>query len=47
MKACIIQPYYSLDYSKLEECFDGMIKIIDSCDEWLAEQLLLLAEVLF
>lgn len=33
MKACIIQPYYSFDHAKLEECFDGMMKIIDSCDD--------------
>ena len=33
MKACIIQPYYSFDPSKLEECYEGMMKIIDSCDD--------------
>ena len=33
MKACIIQPYYSFEHAKLGECFDGMMKIIDSCDD--------------
>ena len=33
MKACIIQPYYSFDHTKIEECFEGMMKIIDRCDD--------------
>ncbi len=33
MKACIIQPYYSFDSEKLADCFNGMISLIDRCDE--------------
>ena len=33
MKVCIIQPYYSYDPNDLEKCFDGMIGLIDRCDE--------------
>lgn len=31
MKVCIIQPYYSMDYNKIEECFNELLKLLDSC----------------
>lgn len=33
MKACIIQPYYSFDETDLKQCFDGMISLLEQCDE--------------
>ena len=33
MKACIVQPYYSFDPNDLDSCFEGMLKLIDACDE--------------
>lgn len=33
MKACIIQPCYSFDEKDLKECFDGMISLLEQCDE--------------
>lgn len=31
MKACIIQPPYSMDYGKIEECFQEELRLLDSC----------------
>ncbi len=33
MKACIIQPPYSADYSRSDECFNRMLALMDACDE--------------
>ena len=33
MKFAIIQPYYSMDYDKVDECFTELLKHLDSCDE--------------
>ena len=33
MKVCIIQPPYSADYEKSDECYAKQIELIDSCDE--------------
>ena len=33
MKACIIQPAYSTDYSASEQYFEKQLKLIDACDE--------------
>ena len=33
MKVCLIQPYYSMDYSKIDECFNAELKLIDSCPQ--------------
>lgn len=33
MKACIIQPLYSTDFSLSEQYFNEQIKLIDACDE--------------
>ncbi|MBR2948364.1 MAG: hypothetical protein IKC46_00730 [Lachnospiraceae bacterium] len=32
MKACIIQPPYSADYEKSEECFELQLSLMDQCD---------------
>jgi len=32
MKVCIIQPPYSADYSKSDECFDCQINLLEQCD---------------
>ena len=33
MKACVIQPPYSSDYSQSEECFRRMLALMDQCDD--------------
>lgn len=33
MKVCVIQPYYSFDGSELENCYQGMVSLLDECDE--------------
>lgn len=33
MKACIIQPPYSADYSKSDECFNIELQLLEKCDE--------------
>lgn len=33
MKICVIQPAYSLDPAKLDDCFNGMIKLMDGFNE--------------
>jgi len=33
VKACIIQPYYSLDPKDTEKCFNDMVALIDKCDD--------------
>lgn len=33
MKACIIQPFYSTDYSRSEELFEKQLEMLDACDE--------------
>lgn len=35
MKICVIQPRYSFDERNLSKCFDGLIKLMDECDETL------------
>lgn len=32
MKACIIQPPYSMDWNKIEQCFAEELKLLDLCD---------------
>ena len=34
MKVCVIQPYYSFDEANTEKCYEEMIKLLDSCDEY-------------
>ena len=33
MKVCVIQPYYSFDDKDTESCYQGMLKLMDECDE--------------
>lgn len=33
MKICVIQPRYSFDEGDLEQCFDGLMDLLDRCDE--------------
>lgn len=33
MKACVIQPNYSFDANNLDSCFNGLIELLDRCDE--------------
>lgn len=33
MKACIIQPPYSMDLAYADECFNYKIDLLDKCDE--------------
>lgn len=33
LKACIIQPYYSMNYADLDKCYEGMMEIVDKCDD--------------
>lgn len=33
MKVCVIQPYYSFDEKDLAACYDGMMALVDQCDE--------------
>ena len=33
MRACIIQPYYSIDPKDTEKCFNDMAALIDKCDD--------------
>ncbi len=33
MKACVVQPYYSLDISDMQKCFDGLCNLIAKCDD--------------
>ena len=33
MKTCIIQPFYSTEYEKSEECFRAQLDLLDQCDE--------------
>ena len=32
MKVCVIQPPYSADYSKSEECFNTQLELLKKCD---------------
>ncbi len=32
MKVCLIQPPYSMDYSKINDCFEQELKLLDSCN---------------
>lgn len=33
MKACIIQPYYSMDYKDLNDCISKELSLMDLCDK--------------
>ena len=33
MKACIIQPYYSVDFADADRCFEEELALLDQCDE--------------
>lgn len=33
MKVCVAQPYYSFDEKDLKQCFDGLISLLEQCDE--------------
>ena len=33
MKVCVVQPYYSFDAKDTESCYQGMLKLMDECDE--------------
>jgi len=33
MKVCVIQPHYSFDEKDLKQCFEGIIALLDGCDE--------------
>ena len=33
MKACVIQPAYSTDYSKIDEYFEAEFALLAACDE--------------
>ena len=33
MKACLIQPHYSVNYADSQACFDAQIKLLEECDE--------------
>lgn len=33
MKACVIQPHYSLDFSKSDDCFNKNLEYLEQCDE--------------
>ncbi len=33
MKVCVIQPKYSFNESDLQSCFDGLISLLDKCDD--------------
>ncbi len=33
MKVCVLQPHYSFDEKDLKQCFEGLIALLDRCDE--------------
>ena len=33
MKICVIQPHYSFDPSDVDECFRGLLSLLDACDD--------------
>lgn len=33
MKACVIQPFYSADYSLCDQCFEPYIEMMQKCDD--------------
>ena len=33
MKVCVIQPHYSLDAQHLDACVEGLLSLLDQCDE--------------
>lgn len=33
MKVCVIQPYYSFDEKDADRCFEGLLSLLDKCDE--------------
>ena len=33
MKVCVIQPHYSFDEKDVDVCFEGLISLLDQCDE--------------
>lgn len=33
MKVCVLQPKYSFDERDVEKCFEGLISLLDTCDE--------------
>ncbi|MBR2353084.1 MAG: carbon-nitrogen hydrolase family protein, partial [Clostridia bacterium] len=33
MKICVIQPHYSFDEKDVGACFEGLLKLLDECDE--------------
>ncbi len=33
MKVCVIQPHYSFDPSEVDSCFNGLIELLDKCDD--------------
>lgn len=33
MKVCVLQPKYSFNESDLQSCFDGLLTLLDKCDE--------------
>jgi predicted amidohydrolase len=33
MIVCVIQPHYSFDENDLDSCFEGLLKLLDECDE--------------
>ncbi len=35
MKVCVIEPYYSMNFCDAEKCFEGMVSLLDKCDDTL------------
>ena len=33
MKVCVVQPHYSFDAQDLDVCFEGLLKLLNQCDE--------------
>ena len=33
MKVCVIQPRYSFDEKDVGACFEGLLRLLDQCDE--------------
>lgn len=33
MKVCVVQPHYSFDERDAEQCFEGLLELLDQCDD--------------
>ena len=33
MKVCVIQPHYSMNPDDLDSCYQGLLSLLDQCDE--------------